>query len=576
MLASAVFIALIIGSAQTGLAAPLHAVSGYTVTIPAGSTGTIPVRAISLRPGSNLSSDALSLAAQPLAADNVRTALYYGIDWGYAETAPYQVALAVWWVQDSVWQAADHATAEQIGSTALNSPGTPSWNPAGVSLLSLVQSGQVTVAPLSLTASAQYPAVGSGSLHVTNISANEVSVFLPYGTVFGSSAQALVWAGGEGSQGPAVTPTNAPEATSTTANPAAPSATPVSTGKGGGQPVEPTATAKSKSVPGKGKSTPVASNTPAPPADNTATPLPTATTVPTLAPTDTPQPAPTEASAKVGANTGIPGDQSPKAPVNAGTAGSQSPASESVEAPAAPSIPQNTNTNNQEGKSQPGTGAAGGVVAQPDRSMQGPVLPNATTTPVGDQSGSVPAAVGTAGAPEAVTTSQPGVGAPSAQATGEASVPDAIATRDSVFATASSVPTEPVKPTAVPPTAVVDTGSSDGALPGDLPTVEVPPADIPTPETKPTPAPTPAPAPNDGGVTVDASTDGQSGSSGDASGSASADGGAAPTTNPTTGGGRSDLTTWLGLAAAMMMLGGWVLRLKGRTPVPVRAKSDNE
>ena len=223
MLASTLFVALIISSAQTGLASPLHAVPGYTVTIPAGGTGIIPVQAISLNPGSNVSSDALSLANQPIAADNVRTALYYGIDWGYAETAPYQVALAVWWVQDNTWQAAEHATAEQIGTTAVNSPGTPSWNPGGVSLLNVIQSGQVTVAPLTLTPSAQYASLGSGSLQVTNTSPNSINVFLPYGTVFGGpTTQTLVWASGEGSQGPAATPTNAPEATATVADPAAP------------------------------------------------------------------------------------------------------------------------------------------------------------------------------------------------------------------------------------------------------------------------------------------------------------------------------------------------------------------
>ena len=207
--------------------------------------------------------------------------------------------------------------------------------------------------------------------------------------------------------------------------------------------------------------------------------------------------------------------------------------------------------------------------------MQGPVLPNATATPVGDSAGSAPPPVGTAGAPEAVTTSQPGF-VPDPQATGEISIPDAQATKDALIALSTIVPpTAVVKPTEVPvpPTAVQDTGSSDGAIPGDVPTVDIPPVDAqPTEESKPTPAPTPVPAPNDGGATVDASSGDQSGG---ASG-ASADGGPVPSTNPATGGGRSDLTTWLGLAAALMMLGGWALRFKARTPVPVRAESNND
>lgn len=578
--------ALIVGSAaQASYASPLHAVQGYTVTIPAGGTGTIAVQAIALRPGSTLGTNALSIAAQPLAADGVRTALYYGIDWGYAENATYQVALAVWWMQDSVWQSADHDTAERIGTTALSSQGTPSWNPAGVSLLNLLQSGQVTVAPLSLLQSAVSASVGTGSLQVTNTTANELNVFLPYGTVFGEgSNQALVWAGTEGTQAPVATATSAPEATATTAVPVATQ----STGKGGGQvPVEPTATTAPKGGPSKGTGKGIPANTPAP--ADTATAVPTA-----VPPTDTPQPAPTQAIAAAEPKNSVAEPQTPKAPVSKG---SQQAPSESVAAPEAPAAPPaSAPSGGKESVQAPEQGSsattgskseiagspAGGAAAQPDGSVNGPVLPNATATRTGAaqpvSTASAPQAVSTSVAPQAVNT-----GVPNAQPTGQTggpSVPDAQATREAFLSQPTpQPPTAVVQPTNVPPTAVVTNpgGSSDGAAPGS----DLPPTDSqPTPESVPTPAPTPVPAPNDGNNTVDASTgagsDASGGSSNSNSDNAAGSNGAAPTTNPTTGAGRSDLTTWLGLFAALMMLGGWVLRYKANRPVAVRAEARNE
>src|SRR5207302_6036083 len=95
----------------------------------------IEVQGIALQPGSALPTGSLTLSTSALAPDRVRTALYYGIDWGYATSDPQQVALAVWWVQDGTWHGTDHATAERIANAAASSPGTPSWNPDGRSLL---------------------------------------------------------------------------------------------------------------------------------------------------------------------------------------------------------------------------------------------------------------------------------------------------------------------------------------------------------------------------------------------------------------------------------------------------------
>src|SRR6266568_1813972 len=125
-----------VGSPGTVAASSLYLVPGNSLQIPAGGAGYLQVRGIALQPGANIPADSLTIAAQqPQAGDRIRTTLFYGIDWGYSDSAPQQVALAVWWAQDGTWHATDHATAERIASAAANAPGIPSWNPDGRNLL---------------------------------------------------------------------------------------------------------------------------------------------------------------------------------------------------------------------------------------------------------------------------------------------------------------------------------------------------------------------------------------------------------------------------------------------------------
>ncbi len=590
LVACVICIAFVLGSpASAGSAAPLHSVPGYSVTIPAGGTGTITVQAISLSPGTNLSAGSLPLASQPLAADRVRTALYYGIDWGYAESEPYQVALAIWWVQDSNWQSSNHATAERIGEAAVTSPGIPSWIPEGTNLLNLVQSGQASVAPLTLTPSTQNPSLGSGALQVTNRSVNDLTVYLPYGTVFGGPlGQALVWATGQDGSGADATPTSEPQATATaipapptdTPQPVIPTATPVSSKGGGLPPAPPTATTEPPGFEHKGTPSSAATDTPEPPPTDTPTTLPsaTATTAPpsptTVPDTDTPIPAPTEVTSSKGATSGESKDEgqqphrsmpSSQTPQSSDTQDSQGAKQESQRgnaqvsesAPAPTGEQKDLQPNNVTAESQGGE-AAGGAPIQSESSVQGPSLPpSATNTPAGGTS-LAPNPVGTTFAPQAVDTSEPSTLAPDPRTTSEVPVPPAQATGAVPVPVITNVATIAPIPTSVPtetPSPTVEKGTGDNSSAGDQ---------KPTVETQATPAPTPAPPPdNDGNGIIDASSGGDSTGSEAAGGNPSTGQGAPPVVSPTTGAGPSSLPMWLGFAAGMMVLGGWVLRRAG-------------
>ena len=560
LLACVACVALILGSpAVAGLAAPLHAVPGHAVTIPAGGTGTIQVQAISLRPGSNLGADALPLATQAYAADRVRTALFYGIDWGYTESAPYQVALAVWWVQDSNWLSSEHVAAERIGTAAVSAVGTPSWNPDGTNLLSLVQSGQASISPLTLTPSAQNPSLGSGTLQITNNSINNLTVYLPYGTVFGGpQAQALVWATGPGIPAPEATPTGASQATATpalptnTPEPLAPSATPTEPRKGGGQPppatTEPAPTSQSKSKP-----SPAPSNTPAPPPPpDTPTPLPPATAIvppPPPAPTDTPSSDPADASSAT--------------KQDGSSSGTQGESTQPASPPQATPQPPDTKGEQDSASAPAPTGDAGDTQAgstsalQPDGKVYGPPLPP-TATPT--QANGFPEPVTTTFVPQAIDTSEPGTLAPNPQTTSEVPVPPAQSTNEVPVPILTNVPTTgPIATEEVKESPPTGDGNTD-----------VPPAV----ESVPTPAPTPVPPPtNNDGPAIDVTTGGATGDT-TAGGSASTTEGTPPQTNPATGGGRSDLPVWLGFASALMVLGGWALRRTGRAPATAPARTE--
>src|SRR6476469_221517 len=88
-----------VSNAPSASAAPLSSVPSQTVPLAAGGSAGITVRAFPLQPNGAMPQGALALPQTPLASARLRTTLFYGVDWGYADTEPQQVALAIWYAQ---------------------------------------------------------------------------------------------------------------------------------------------------------------------------------------------------------------------------------------------------------------------------------------------------------------------------------------------------------------------------------------------------------------------------------------------------------------------------------------------
>lgn len=608
--------------ARTAAASTLYTVPGNSIQIPAGGSAYLQVRGVALQPGAVLPAGALTLAAeQPLPGDKVRTSIFYGIDWGYSDTAPYQVALAVWWAQNGTWLAEDHVVAERIATAASNTQGIPSWNPDGRNLLTLISQNQAALAELTLTPLEQTASVGNGTLSVRNTSINDMVVYLPYGTLFtGASGSALVWATGVGNGQSQASPTAvAAQPTATTAAPteipatstplpAQLTATATVVRKGGGTQPPPAPPANSPTAQPQAKgatATPVVvppTDTPVPPTNTPAptdTPLPTSTPVP---PTPAPPAQPTEAKQQSGtnsnnennannANNAQPAPQSPQLTPSA----PEKPVSQKGQAPIAPATTASSNSNTQN--------EAGGAAAKPEAStgnaastapaegVQGPPLPvstpdatrstSATATPTtGGGTGNSDSGKSAAPAPVSTVLSEKS-SAPSPVSTGEpkATIPFPAGT---IFPTVEvAQPTkqpEKVEPTTAPaqPTIATSpnlggandgTGATDGAKNG----VDKQPAPEPTPAPIPQPEPTKQITNAEPPVIVVGpnSTGDGTAQNPSGAGNSSTDGsvptGPQPSQNPITGGGPSSMPFWLSGAALLMLLGGWALRRVAHT-----------
>lgn len=294
---------LLPGSLRAAGAAPLRAVPGHSVGVPAGGSAALRVRGIALEPGAPIQPGNFAPAPEPLASELVRTTLYYGINWGYTDTDPKQVALAVWWARDGAWREPDHTVAERIASAASSAPGSPSWNPDGRSLLTLASQGRLSIGELNMEANSDLPSLGEGTLVLHNTSAQDVLAYLPYGAVFrGDGGDVLVWAVGVGEAQPTPEPTateevagQTPTATASPTDTPLPSPTPTQAKKQDITPVGTGETPTPERKPRRTTATPLPPKATAIPTQeptHTSTPLPTdtATPLPTVAPTNTPLP----------------------------------------------------------------------------------------------------------------------------------------------------------------------------------------------------------------------------------------------------------------------------------------------
>lgn len=503
-------------------ASPLYVVPATSVTVPASGSATLQVRGIALQPGSAVPAASLGLAGQPVPAEMVRTALYYGINWGYTESDPEQAVLAVWYAQDQTWRNEKHNAAEQIYSAAASSPGTPSWSPNGRSALQVASSGHLKLSEIAFVPSQQTPAMGSGELRLTNTSSQELLVHLPYGTIFGEGPSAvLVWAVGAVAEVAAsatpeeaaqptdtveivestATDTPVPTATSTVAAPGSPGkkgpSTPTNTPAPVQEtPVEPSPTTETAT---KGNAYEAATALP----ENTSTPAPTDTTVPTdtTAPTDTPTPEPTSTA------TPVPPTPTTDAAASKGSAQNEQKSAGAAEADvAAPQTEQtqsNAATNEAPTGKQPSKGQ-GSVQAPPaaqapagsavtstdatDAQVQAPVAANDSAGKpsiqekaevaaiAGEQSSNTDAqaalapAITLTAAPRAVQTSQGAVGnnnaAPRAIQTSGATPPAPVETGNATAPAGTGVATSPTAIRTGTPTRVRT------STPGTTPTTE--------------------------------------------------------------------------------------------------------
>ena len=506
--------------APAASAAPLRAVPGHSITLGAGGTATIAVRGLALQPGASIATDRLALATDPLASDRVRTTLFYAIDWGYAESAPDQLALAVWYAQDGIWRNPSHTIAERIATAAGSSQGTPSWRPDGRSLLPLVgeqiQLDDFTLTPLSVS-----PAIGRGNLTVRNISEQEVIIYLPYGTLFtGPSGTVLVWA--TAPNGTEVEPPGNLPPTETAVLPDPPTA---------GE----TATASYKNG-----STPVATSTPSYKATRPSpTPIEGAKLPPAASPAASETPVPTEVPENAPTIEPSPTIASTLAPTVGSTIKTK-PQSPSVDKPQEETTKENSTSSaaapNQKSQTEGAPPPSSNVSGPP------PELPNAQPT---TRSGiPVPSPVGTASAsgdtlPQPVITS--GAGTP------QPTLPRAQPT------TGVPVVITPSKPTLTPAPNKESTaaGTIDGRASSDGSAAAAPtPQPVPVvPEVK-EESPVVAVKSSDNGEAKEqqGATAGQIPAS------------SPPTSAPSTGGGPSGIGTWLSVCAALLLITGLKMR----------------
>lgn len=148
------------------------------IVVPAHGTVSIKARGFCLDFSKDFPTGDMS--ATGLGADEVRNALNYAIEKGYADTNAQQVQIAIWFLRDGTWHNPDHAVAQEIVDNSKTS--TPSA-PKATALTDALAKGTVTVSAkfVPQTADAFY---GDGDVVITNTTGSAVRVYMPVGVTF--------------------------------------------------------------------------------------------------------------------------------------------------------------------------------------------------------------------------------------------------------------------------------------------------------------------------------------------------------------------------------------------------------
>ena len=151
-----------------------------SVTIPAGATASLTVRAFCLDFGKPFPTD--NTATNGLADDKIRAALNYSIQKGYTEGNPAQVELAVWFLMSSSWHDVEHTVAQEIVDNATTA-NVPATSGDGLSLSDAVAQNKVTLEAkfVAQTVSHFY---GDTTLQIKNTGTSDIKIYMPVGTVF--------------------------------------------------------------------------------------------------------------------------------------------------------------------------------------------------------------------------------------------------------------------------------------------------------------------------------------------------------------------------------------------------------
>ena len=177
---AALLISLGLGSAGVAAQTGPSPSDTTVLTIPAGQSAQLQVRAFCLDFGKTFPTGALS--PQELAKPELRAALNYAIQKGYVDSNPRQVEQAIWFLSDGTWHSTDRTLAEEIVNNSKTGQ-APTDPVKATTVFDAIKQGGLT-ADVTFTALTSDAFYGDGTLTIKNTGSADMQVYLPLGTVF--------------------------------------------------------------------------------------------------------------------------------------------------------------------------------------------------------------------------------------------------------------------------------------------------------------------------------------------------------------------------------------------------------